>query len=257
MRLFISYRRADTQNTARAMKEFLDGTPRVQEVFLDFDEIPAGKDFVDAINAAIRKSDAAVVLMGEGWVGPQADGTRRIDAPADFVRLEVAAMLAGGHKVVPVLVDRAGMPPENQLPEDLKPLSRLNALTLRTSHFKSDMVDLLNAVAETPGKGLNYWRRPPLNLMGIGLRLVLGAALAAIILFGGLAWFGASAAANGDCAALNCLVAEHVGGLTATEISEMPARSVQVKFGGLAAALVAGWILLGALAPFISRALRR
>lgn len=257
MRLFISYRRADTQNTARALKEFLDGTPRVREVFLDFDTIPPGKDFIDAINTAIRKSDAAIVLIGEQWAGRLADGTRRIDAPDDFVRLEVASLLTGQKKVIPVLIDRAVMPPESQLPEDLKALSRLNALTLRTSHFKDDTVSVLNAAAGKTGKGLSYWRRRPLTFLGAILRIVFGALIAGAILFGALALLNISAASSGACGRLDCLLASHVGGLSQAEINATSARSLQNQYGGLVAGIVAGWVLLGAALPFLWRSLRR
>jgi hypothetical protein len=239
------------------MKEFLDATPRVKEVFLDFDTIPAGDDFVEAINTALRRSDAALVLIGQEWLAPQPDGTRRIDNPADFVRKEVAAALAADKKVIPLLIDGAVMPPESQLPDDLKALSRLNAFSFRTSHFKTDMTGLLNVAAGTPGKGLSYWRRPPLNFPGVLIRISAGALVAAALLFGGLAGLDAMAASQGTCGSLNCLLAEYVGGYSPEAVAEMPARILQRDFGGITAAFVAAWTALGAAAPFLWRALRR
>jgi hypothetical protein len=257
MRVFMSYRRADTQTAARAIKEFLDATPRVKEVFLDFDTIPAGEDFIEAIHGALRRSDAALVLIGQDWMAIQPDGTRRIDNPQDFVRREVAEALAAHKKVIPVLIDAAVMPSESQLPDDLKPLSRLNAFTFRTSHFKADMASLLNVAADTPGKGLSYWRRPALTVSGGLMRVVAGALIASALMFGGLVWFDAAATSQGACGSLNCLLAEHIGGYSKSAVAEMPARILQRDFGGLTAAVLAAWIALGAAMPFLWRALRR
>jgi len=47
-------------------------------------------------------------------------GTRRLDDPNDFVRLEVASALARNIAVIPVLVHDAKMPHPDQLPDNLK-----------------------------------------------------------------------------------------------------------------------------------------
>jgi hypothetical protein len=53
------------------------------------------------------------------WLGGRRseDGTRRLDDPDDFVRLELEAALARGIRVIPVLVDRAPLPRSDSLPE--------------------------------------------------------------------------------------------------------------------------------------------
>jgi hypothetical protein len=258
MRLFLSYRRNDTQSTARAMKEFLDGTPRVREVFLDFDTIPAGSpDFVFAINKALKKADASIVLIGPDWAGPKPDGSTRILEPEDHVRREVANALASGGKVFPVLVDGAAMPAEGGLPDDLKRLSRVNAVPLRNAQFKDDMIDLLNAISGKRGRGFDYWRRPPLTFVGAVARIVLGGAAAAALLIGATALLEALALQRDSCGTLNCLLAQHVGGLSEAEVNATPGSTLNQRYNGLSFLLQAGVVALGAAVPFIWRAVRR
>ena len=54
-----------------------------------------------------------------------ADGSRRLDDPADFVRYEVALALERGKVVIPVLIDDVSMPLASRLPEILQALPDL------------------------------------------------------------------------------------------------------------------------------------
>ena len=63
----------------------------------------------------------ALVVVGTRWFGGQR-GRRRIDDPADPVRIEVETALRSGMSVVPVLVEGARMPRVDQLPDSLKDL---------------------------------------------------------------------------------------------------------------------------------------
>src|SRR4051795_8809425 len=109
-RIFISYRREDTEYPAGWLYDRLsDHFPR-GEVFKDVDSIEPGEDFVDVLTEAVASCDALLVLIGQHWLsvtGPS--GGRRLDEPGDFVRLEVEAALQRGVRVVPVLVGRAAM----------------------------------------------------------------------------------------------------------------------------------------------------
>ena len=180
MKIFISYRRADAQMTARAMKTFLDGIPAVDEVFLDFDEIPVGQDFAAVINAALAKSDVCLVLIGDQYLtGGEQTGQPRIFDPEDFVRREASLALQSSTKVVPALIDSAKMPNAASLPDDLHGLPKLNAFQLRTSHFNGDMDDLLDVLFGKANGSGGRWTRPPMTFFGAIKRLVGGAAVGA------------------------------------------------------------------------------
>ena len=56
-----------------------------------------------------------IAIIGNQWVSSQAGGVRRLDDARDLVRIEIAAALARGIPVVPVLVGGAVMPTGEEL----------------------------------------------------------------------------------------------------------------------------------------------
>jgi hypothetical protein len=80
-----------------------------------------------------------LAILGPNWLNAKDEsGQRRLDNPADYVRVEIAAALARKIRVVPVLIDGARVPKADELPDDLKPLVRRNAIELRNSQFARD-----------------------------------------------------------------------------------------------------------------------
>src|SRR5204862_7443754 len=77
-----------------------------------------------------------------------ADGQRRLDDPADFVRREVERALTAGIPVVPVLVSQATMPGESDLPGSLRPLAMRHGVSVRPDpDFHRDMDRLVDQIA--------------------------------------------------------------------------------------------------------------
>ena len=70
----------------------------------------------------LAQTDITLVVVGKRWFGPQPRRGRRIDDPADPVRVEVEIALRSGMPVVPVLVEGAAIPNVDQLPDSLKDL---------------------------------------------------------------------------------------------------------------------------------------
>jgi hypothetical protein len=71
---------------------------------------------------------------------------RRLDDPADFVRLEIETALQQGKPVFPVLVEGARMPGASELPTSVAPIKASNAIEIADRHFTSDMRRLLAAM---------------------------------------------------------------------------------------------------------------
>ena len=127
----ISYRREDSTSIAGRLHDRLRAEFGNENVFMDFDSIPYGVDFRDHIAQTLEKADILVAVIGPGWLGHRVgESTRRIDDATDFVRLEMAGALQRGIPVIPILVDKAPMPIEDTLPDDLKPLVFRNGLML-------------------------------------------------------------------------------------------------------------------------------
>ncbi len=145
--VFISYRRDDTSGYARSLYQRLNER-WPGEVFMDVDTIPIGRDFVEVINERIQLSDAVLVLIGPEWLSAtDAAGRRRLDDTGDIVRIEVAHALKRKVNVIPVLVQRARMPAEAELPEDLRSLARRQAHELRDTRWTDDVARLEAALA--------------------------------------------------------------------------------------------------------------
>lgn len=189
MKVFLSYRRADSQATAGRMAQFLDGIPAVDEVFLDVDGIAPGENFEARIHDTLAQVSHAFVLIGPQWAGPVgAGGKTRLFDDDDMVRREVRLALGSRAKLVPLLLDDTRMPRPADLPPDLKALSSINAFSLRTAHFDEDMDDLLDALlggkpGGRQGRG-SRWRQAPLTLTGAAWRVVAGLAGGAALMVG-------------------------------------------------------------------------
>ncbi|MFI0400863.1 MAG: toll/interleukin-1 receptor domain-containing protein [Thiolinea sp.] len=132
-RIFISYRRDDSGYIAGMLAERLEAVFGSDSVFIDVDAIPLGVDFREYLNQAVAKSELMLALMGNEWLNVKnAQGLRRLDDPADFVRIEIEAALKRQIPVVPVLLEQARMPLEAELPPSLQPLAFRNAAEIRS-----------------------------------------------------------------------------------------------------------------------------
>jgi len=131
-RITISYRRSDSQAVTRLIYERLVARFGKGEVFMDLDAIPPAVDYEKYIDEALRKTDLLLVVIGKRWLGARASGANRILDADDPVRLEVAAALSGNVPVLPILIERAAMPKESALPEDVRALAKLNAIDIES-----------------------------------------------------------------------------------------------------------------------------
>ena len=160
--VFLSYRRADTAGHAGRICDDLERHFGAPLVFRDIDSIKAGSDFVQALEAAIETARVAIVLIGDAWLSEVSDdGLPRLQDPEDQVRREVEmALNEPSLTVLPVLVEGASMPDEQQLPESLRNLARLQAIELSDSRWEYD-VERLVRVLETAGIHAQASRRLP------------------------------------------------------------------------------------------------
>jgi hypothetical protein len=147
--VFISYRRDDAPGYTRALYEALEKHFGAAQVYMDVDAIKPGVDFVEALEAALASCHILIAVIGEKWLNASNDRERRIDDPHDFVRMEIATALKRDIPVVPLLVEGATMPLAEDLPSDLKPLARRNALAISHARFSGDLARVVAAIDET------------------------------------------------------------------------------------------------------------
>lgn len=145
--IFLSYRRQDSASATGRLADRLEDHFGPARVFHDHESILAGEDFAEAIRRAINASTVVLAVIGRDWVDAKnADGTRRLDDPQDFVRLEIEAALEAGIPVVPVLVEGAVMPTAAQLPPSLDAFSRCQAVELSESRWRYDSDRLIQTL---------------------------------------------------------------------------------------------------------------
>lgn len=140
-RIFVSYRRVDSAAIAGRIYDRLNATFG-SDVFKDSYSIKPGDDFRDAIRKAVTNVDVLIVVIGPDWLHVTlSDGTRRLDAPEDWVRSEVEAGLQSRTTtVIPVLVGGALPPAPASLPVSIRELAYRNALQVRDDpDFHRDM----------------------------------------------------------------------------------------------------------------------
>jgi hypothetical protein len=205
--VFISYRRDDSGGYAGRLFDVLVARFGHDQTFMDLDDIHGGDNFAAVIDEKVGQCSVLLALIGERWLTLKGqDGVRRLDAPGDFVRLEISKALERGVRVIPVLVGGAAMPGEADLPEALRPLAVHQAIDLRDAHFHADanqLIDLLQS--SVPGLGARPWQKKRRWLIP-----VVGAALAVAALTAGVRYRNSRSAAA-DAARARA-VAESVAG---------------------------------------------
>lgn len=154
--LFLSYRQSDTLGQTGRLADALEARYGRDAVFRDIDSIEAGRRFDEVIERALADCRVFLPLIGDDWLTVRgADGRRRLDDPEDFVRREVATALARGVPVIPLLLEGATIPPATELPPELRPLLRHQALELSETRWDFDVGRLVAAIdrqlAETTG----------------------------------------------------------------------------------------------------------
>jgi len=142
--LFLCYRRNDTQHAADRLHERLVDTYGSDRVFMDIDSVPLGVNFVSYIEAQLQRCAAVLVLIGPHWTNAvDEEGHRRLDDPADHVRVEIAAALSSGVPVIPLMVQDAAMPRAKDLPENIRELTSQNGMPMPRAYWKESVERLI------------------------------------------------------------------------------------------------------------------
>jgi TIR domain len=153
LKLFISYRRDDAAGHAGRVHDRLQREFGRDLLFMDVDSIPLGTNFVKVLGEEVAKCDALLAIIGPGWLDARDEkGSRRLENPDDFVRIEIGTALKRGIRVIPVLLGGTRIPKADQLPDDLKELALRNGLDVRHASFPGDMERLIRGLtgAQSP-----------------------------------------------------------------------------------------------------------
>lgn len=145
--VFISYRRGDRPGYAARLTEALERRFGADLVFRDVEDIGPGSDFAEVILRRLDEVDVVLAVIGPAWLQTGADGANRLDDPTDFVRLELLSAFSRDKPVWPVLVSGAQLPDASELPPEIVPLLRRQAIVLTDTGWHTDVARLGDALS--------------------------------------------------------------------------------------------------------------
>jgi hypothetical protein len=144
--IFINYRSTDSANAAAFLHAELSDRFGAESVFLDYESLPLGRDFMPILLDRVRRCAVLVVVVGVGWLDGKI-GRRPIDNPDDWVRREMLEALDNDIPVVPVLIGNAEMT-SSRLPAELATLANRQRFEVRDRHQRSDIRNLGDYLAK-------------------------------------------------------------------------------------------------------------
>jgi hypothetical protein len=181
-RIFLCYRREDSEAAARLLHTDLASKFGEEKVFFDVDaNIPLASDFEQHISKFIGQSDALVAVIGKDWLEAtdKKSGRRRLDNEDDYVRREIEMALERGVPVFQAYVQSADPPPESDLPKSLKPLVRLEGQPFTNRTWRHDSRKLIHHLKALRTRKYRFSRR---------WFVFLGVAVAAVLAAIALSW---------------------------------------------------------------------
>jgi hypothetical protein len=161
---FLCYRRDDTAGHTGRLYSDLARELGEEEVFFDLRSIPPGMDHREATKQAIGSSSVVLVVIGRAW------RPELLPNESDYVRPELETALAGGKRVVPVLVQGTPMPAADELPESVRSFAYLNAAEMSDRHWDADVAALVRLL-----RPRRTWSKSAV----VGALLIVGAGFAA------------------------------------------------------------------------------
>src|SRR5438046_1369196 len=115
-KIFISYRRSDSKESANRLREALENMFDEGTVFMDTEDINAGEKWEEKIKKAMQDTKVVLLLIGRNFFNdPGGDKSRKIGDKQDWLSYEVDTAFSLNKIVIPVLVDQAEMPKPEQL----------------------------------------------------------------------------------------------------------------------------------------------
>jgi YVTN family beta-propeller protein len=154
-RIFISYRRDDSQGFARSIHDRLAQHFGPDAVFRDINDIEPGLPWEEAIDEALASCDVFVLLIGRHWLDATDDeGNRRIDNPEDRHRREIETAINRRIRIFVALMEDAHMPRKKQLPpvppgeepRGVQLVPALHALRIADFAFDYGVEELINNI---------------------------------------------------------------------------------------------------------------
>src|SRR5215472_12920241 len=127
--IFIAYRREDSADISGRIYDRLVALYGQRHIFKDVNSLQAGQRFPAKLENAITERTVMLVIIGQRWLPTLRE---RLNDPNDFGRIEIEIALRQHATIVPLLVQGATMPSQEQLPPSVSDLANFHAMNIRS-----------------------------------------------------------------------------------------------------------------------------
>jgi len=142
--VFLSYRRSDLAGEVGRLADTMQQKMGGGFAFRDVTNIPLGAKFDQVLREELAAAKIVLVLIGPTWLHELEQRLKQPDV--DYLRVEVATAMSQGKRVIPVLFRGAALPRAEAVPDDLAPLAKHQAMTIRDESWSQDVDRLLDAI---------------------------------------------------------------------------------------------------------------
>lgn len=151
--IFISYRRSTERQSAMRLRDRMAQYFDVEDLFLDSESIMPGDDWSDSLSMAIGTAKACLVIIGPNWLAARDEqGRQRLFQEDDWVRREIEIALSSPRtRLIPVLVQGATLPAEQDLPSSIQGLLEFQVKPFDEDHWEADCRELVRRVHDVTG----------------------------------------------------------------------------------------------------------
>ncbi len=165
-RIFISYRRVDSQAMASLIYHSLVKEYGEKNVFLDTKTIRSGL-WWEQVQVALARADVVVVVIGPKW---ETEIQRRLDSGDDYVREEVRIALDHKKPILLAFVDGENGIDPDLLPPDIQDLPKYQGYQILHEPFFDASIDLLKQNIPKPKRNFVF----PIAVIVLLLAVVFG-----------------------------------------------------------------------------------
>ncbi|SFR24818.1 O-acetyl-ADP-ribose deacetylase (regulator of RNase III), contains Macro domain [Lentzea waywayandensis] len=140
--VFVNYRVQDQPGYATLVHQALAQHLGGSQVFLAPRSIRLGDDFVDQVFDTLRTCRVLIAVIGSAWRDLLGDPRH------DWVQREISDAFSRGVRVIPVLIEDAEVPCEEDLPDGIAALARCQRLRLRHYTIDDDLAHLVQELRD-------------------------------------------------------------------------------------------------------------
>lgn len=159
-KIFISYRRQDNLTKTDLIYTSLKNWFGKENIFRDLNNIEPGSRFYTDIQYEIDKADVLLVFIGKEWLNLLKQ-RRQNSFDRDILIFEIESGLKRGHsiEIIPVLFDDTPFPEPNQLPEEVRGLTKNQFIRIRDGYdYENDIDKLIKSILDFETKKLEDQR---------------------------------------------------------------------------------------------------